>query len=143
MAEKPPLGYQNTTLQAVGGEDGVTRLVERFYEVMDSADYARHIRAMHPADLNMARDKLTTFLVGWMGGPRRYSEKFGGISIPGAHAHFIINEADRDAWLACMQQALEDQGYDQDVSQYLLRQLAVPAQRIVEASAAYASSRTE
>ncbi len=141
MAEKPPLGYQNSTLEAVGGEAGVERLVESFYRFMDTADYAQHIRAMHPADLTLASDKLTTFLVGWMGGPRRYAEKFGGISIPGAHAHMAINEDDRDAWLHCMQDALAEQGHNKEVSEYLLHQLSMPAQRIVEASAAYAASR--
>ena len=141
MAEKPALGHQNATLEAVGGESGVERLVERFYLIMDSADYAHHIRSMHPADLTLAREKLTTFLIGWMGGPRRYAKKFGDISLPGAHAHFAINEVDRDAWLKCMQDALLEQGHDKNVSEYLLRQLAMPAQRIVEASAAYAASR--
>jgi len=141
MAEKQRLGQQDTTLNAIGGEDGVKKLVERFYRYMDEADYARHIRAMHPADLTLAREKLTTFLIGWMGGPQHYAEKFGGISIPGAHAHFVINETDRDAWLHCMQDALIEQGTDPQVSEYLLRQLGVPAQRIVEASAAYAKHR--
>jgi len=138
MAEKQNLGQQDTTLNAVGGEAAVEKLVDSFYRYMDEADYAQHIRAMHPADLTLAREKLTTFLVGWMGGPRRYAEKFGGISIPGAHAHFVINETDRDAWLHCMQDALVERNIDPEVSEYLLRQLGVPAQRIVEASAAYA-----
>lgn len=141
MAEKQTLGYHNSTLQAVGGEAGVEKLVDSFYSIMESADYAKHIRSMHPADLSLAREKLITFLVGWMGGPRRYAEKFGGISIPGAHAHLVIVEEDRDAWLHCMQDALLEQGHDAEVSEYLLRQLSMPAQRIVEASAAYAASK--
>ncbi len=141
MAEKQVFGQQNATLKAMGGEAGIERLVDRFYLIMDSVDYARHIRSMHPEDLSLAREKLTTFLVGWMGGPRRYVRKFGSISIPGSHAHFVITEADRDAWLKCMQDALLKQGHEKEVSEYLLRQLAMPAQRIVEASAAYAASR--
>lgn len=141
MAEKPALGYPNATLDAIGGEAGVERLVDRFYLIMDSAEYAHHIRSMHPTDLSLAREKLTTFLVGWMGGARHYTEKFGGISLPGAHAHFVINETDRDAWLNCMKDALIEQGHNKEVIEYLLRQLAMPAQRIVEASAAYAASR--
>lgn len=141
MTEKQTPGYQNATLEAVGGEVGVKHLVDQFYLVMDNAEHASHIRSMHPADLTLAREKLTTFLTGWMGGPRRYAEKYGGISLPGAHAHFAINEVDRDAWLKCMQDALLAQGHDKEISEYLLRQLAMPAQRIVEASAAYAGSK--
>lgn len=141
MAEKQAFGHQDATLEAVGGEAGVERLVDCFYLIMDNSEYARHIRSMHPADLGLAREKLTVFLIGWMGGPRRYAETFGGLSLPGAHAHITINEADRDAWLKCMQDALIEQEQDKDLSEYLLRQLAVPAQRIVEASASYAASR--
>lgn len=142
MSNTGRLGYQNNTLEAIGGEAGLKLLVDKFYFFMDTAEYAQAIRAMHPKDLSLARDKLTTFLTGWMGGPMRYGEKFGGISIPGAHAHFVIKDEHRDAWLRCMDDALIDRQVAQDVRQYLIAQLSVPAQRIVEASAAYAKTRT-
>ncbi|MCK5920207.1 MAG: group II truncated hemoglobin [Methylococcales bacterium] len=141
MTNTGRLGYQNSTLEAVGGEHGLAQLVDAFYAIMDSADYARDIRAMHPQDLSLAKEKLTTFLTGWMGGPQRYAEKFGRMSIPGAHAHFVIKEPHRDAWLNCMNEALIQKSIPDDVREYLIAQLSMPAQRIVEASAAYAKSR--
>ena len=97
---------------AMGGEVGVRRLVERFYELMSTLPEAETIRAMHGADLAPMVDKLTTYLVGWMGGPRRYTERFGSVIIPAAHAPFAIGFAERDAWLLCFERALREQPVD-------------------------------
>lgn len=123
-------GTKDASYQAAGGQPGIRRLVDAFYDEMDSADYAATIRGMHPQDLTMSRDKLSLFLCGWLGGPRLYAEKYGGISIPSAHAHLDIGLAERDAWLACMQVALDKQDYEPDFKIYLLEQLSVPAERV-------------
>lgn len=91
---------------ALGGEDAVRRLVTRFYGLMDTLPEARTIRAMHAGELEPMIDKLTTFLVGWMGGPRRYTERFGPVIIPAAHKAFAIGQSERDAWLLCFETAL-------------------------------------
>ncbi len=95
-------GIQDASFRAAGGEEGIRKLVDRFYEEMDSLAEAKHIREMHQADLEEVKDKLSRFLCGWLGGPRRYQEKYGPISIPTAHAPFAIGSAERDAWLLCM-----------------------------------------
>lgn len=128
--EKPLYGVDDASFRAAGGEDGLQRLVNRFYDLMASLPEAHTIRAMHPADLTAARDKLWRFLCGWLNGPKRYQEKYGPISIPRAHAHLEIGTTDRDAWLACMRQALDEQPYADDFKAYLLYQLAQPAERV-------------
>ena len=90
---------------------------------------------MHPADLTVSRDKLARFLCGWMGGPRRYREKYGPITIPGAHAHLGVTAKERDQWLACMAKALAARDYPDSLVDYLLTQLAVPAERIRQVNA--------
>jgi len=127
-------GVGDASFRAAGGRDGIKKLVDRFYDVMDELPQARAIRAMHPRDLTVARDKLTLFLCGWLGGEKLYSKKYGPIIIPQAHAHLDINEAERDAWLACMQTAVDEQGYTEDFKQYLMEQLFVPAERCRMAS---------
>lgn len=99
-----------TPFEAIGGEAGVRALVERFYTLMSERPDARDIRAMHAADLAPMVDRLTTYLVGWMGGPRRYTERFGPVIVPAAHRAFAIGERERDAWLACFAQALAERG---------------------------------
>ncbi|MGZ6360052.1 MAG: group II truncated hemoglobin, partial [Bdellovibrionota bacterium] len=102
-------GFQDTSFQAAGGEEGLRRLVDQFYLEMDHLAEAKGIRAMHQQDLDEVRDKLTRFLCGWLGGPKRYQEKYGPISIPSAHAPFPIGSEERDAWLLCMQRAVDAQ----------------------------------
>jgi len=48
------------------------------------------------------------------------------------HRHLNVGEAERDAWLGCMQEALTKQNYTQEFQEYLLNQLRFPAQRIHE-----------
>jgi hemoglobin len=123
-------GVADASFQAAGGEPGLRALVDCFYDLMDSRPAARSIRAMHPADLTVSRDKLSRFLCGWLNGPKRYQEKYGAISIPGSHAHLAIGHAEREAWLACMRDALAAQPYAEDFKDYLLRELAKPAARV-------------
>ncbi|MFP2770697.1 group II truncated hemoglobin [Oceanisphaera sp. KMM 10153] len=122
-------GQGNVSFNAAGGESGIRQLTEDFYRAMDTRPDAACIRAMHPQDLTESKDKLARFLCGWLGGPSRYKEKFGPISIPRAHALLAIGPAERDAWLACMAEALSQQNYDPEFKEYLLRALSVPAER--------------
>ncbi|MGE0486038.1 MAG: group II truncated hemoglobin [Gammaproteobacteria bacterium] len=122
-------GEDDASFQAAGGETGLRRLVDDFYDIMDSLPVAARIRAMHPDDLAVSRDKLARFLCGWLGGPNRYNEKYGSITIPGAHRHLDIREAERDAWLVCMKLAIDRQDWAADFKDYLLRALVVPAER--------------
>ncbi len=128
----PPAKYGDgdATFRACGGEDGIRRLVEAFYGFMDTLPAAREIRALHPTDLGLSIDKLTCFLCGWTGGPKRYAETYGRIQIPKFHKHLPVGEAERDAWLSCMEHALAQQDLPEDLQSYLLEQLYVPAERI-------------
>lgn len=130
----PPFGVGDASYQAAGGIDGLRRLVDDFYRLMDQLPEAAALRRMHPQSLDAARDKLACFLSGWLGGPRLFSEKYGAISIPAFHAQWPIDQAGSEAWLNCMAQAIELQGYTPAFAEYLLTQLRVPAQRIVQAS---------
>ncbi len=124
-----PYGVGDASYQAAGGEAGIRRLVDAFYEAMERLPQAATIRAMHPIDLSVSRDKLARFLCGWLGGPQLYAEQYGPIRIPQAHGRFAIGPQERDAWLSCMAQALDRQPYAPAFKRYLLEQLYVPAER--------------
>jgi hemoglobin len=134
MGNMTPYGVGDASYQAAGGIEGLRRLVDDFYRLMDELPEAARLRRMHPADLAPARDKLACFLSGWLGGPKLYSEKYGALSIPSFHAQWPIDEAGSAAWLNCMTQAIALQDYSPEFAEYLLAQLRVPAQRVVEAS---------
>lgn len=113
-AAPPPMqAPANPHYAAVGGADGVRRLVERFYALMDQLPQARALRALHPADLGQSKERLFMFLSGWLGGPGLYAERFGPPRLRGAHAAFPVDEAARDAWMNCMSQALQEQVVDE------------------------------
>lgn len=134
VADIPLYGFSDNSFQAAGGVEGIRKLVDDFYHEMDSLPEAAIIRKMHRQDLTVSRDKLTSFLCGWMGGPKLYHEKYGSINIPRSHAHLPISEAERDAWLLCMKRAIEKQQYRPEFSTYLLAQLSIPAERIFATS---------
>ena len=126
---KIPYGTKDSSYQAAGQFEGLIKLVDAFYTFMDELPEAKVVRTMHSPDLTESRDKLARFLSAWTGGPRLYKEKYGAISIPSAHSHLDIGSSERDAWLLCMEKALALQPYEQDFREYLLKQLAVPAER--------------
>jgi hemoglobin len=94
--------------ERIGGEPVIRQLIDRFYDLMDSEPTAAGIRALHPPDLSESRDKLYWFLVGWMGGPALYIERFGHPRLRARHLPFPIAERERDEWLWCMFKALDE-----------------------------------
>lgn len=129
---KPVYGHEDSSFKAAGGVEGIQKLVKDFYRIMDESSADTIIRKMHPDNLEVSVDKLARFLCGWLGGPRLYNERYGSISIPAVHAHLAIGEHERDSWLRCMQEAISLQPYAPDFADYLLVQLRVPAERILQ-----------
>jgi hemoglobin len=123
-------GEGSATYEALGGLAGLTRLVTDFYTIMDQSPDYQLIRQMHPGDLEESIDKLVCFLSGWTGGEQLYAKKYKAVGIPRAHQHLSIDEAERDMWLACMQEALLKQDYPESLVDYMLAQLAIPAERV-------------
>lgn len=123
-------GIDDSSYIAAGKYEGIRQLVECFYTYMDTLPLAKTIRKMHPEDLSESIEKLTYFLCGWLGGPRFYQQKYGPIHIPKAHGKLNIGEAERDAWMHCMEKAVMEQSYPNKFKTYLLKQLYIPAERI-------------
>jgi hemoglobin len=105
----------------IGGAAAVDRLVEAFYARMDSLPEARAIRALHANDLSPTKDVLKRYLGEWMGGPPLYSRERGHPRLRMRHFGVKIGEAERDAWLVCMQGALEEVVADTGLRDELFR----------------------
>jgi hemoglobin len=101
-----------TPYQRLNGEPGVRALVDRFYDLMDLEPAAATLRALHPTSLDGSRDKLFWFLCGWLGGPNHYIERFGHPRLRARHLPYAIGIAERDQWLACMIQAMDEQSVE-------------------------------
>lgn len=98
--------------QQLGGESAVRKLVDRFYDLMDTTENAANIRSMHPQDLTESRTKLFEFLSGFLGGPSLYHQNRGHPQLRMKHLPFSIDRKARDSWLCCMNKALEEQTDD-------------------------------
>ena len=109
-------GFKTLThYERIGGEAKVRELVQRFYDLMDTLPEAYGIRKLHQSDLQGAREKLFKFLSGWMGGPQLYVEQYGHPMLRARHLPFPIGGGERDQWMLCMNQALEEVVEDADL----------------------------
>jgi hemoglobin len=123
-------GIEDASYQAAGREIGIRKLVDDFFAHMGSDSRFKVIYGMHPEDIEVSRDKLARFLCGWLGGPKLYQEKYGGISIPRVHEHLTIATPERDQWLTCMRETVAEQPFESDFKTYLMQQLFVPAEGV-------------
>ena len=109
----------NNHYQRIGGDEKIRALVQRFYYLMDELPEAFGVRKLHGADLKDAEEKLFMFLSGWMGGPQRYVEQFGHPRLRMRHITLSIGDAERDQWMLCMNQAMQDVVEDEGLRQEL------------------------
>jgi hemoglobin len=109
----------STPFEQLGGEPGVRALVDRFYDLMDLEPHCAELRALHPSSLDGSRDKLFWFLCGWLGGPQHYTDRYGHPMLRARHLPYRIATRERDQWLACMIQAMDDLGVDPALAQKL------------------------
>lgn len=118
----------NKAYDFLGKQDGIRALVDRFYDLMETLPEAATIRAMHPPDLTESREKLFEFLVGRFGGPPLYTDKYGHPRLRGRHMPFAVDTAAAEAWMLCMDSALNEQieaGAERDEISAFFRQVAM------------------
>ena len=115
--------------EAIGGEETFRRLVHAFYQGV-AAD--PELRRVYPSkDLGPAEEHLRLFLMQYWGGPRTYDELRGHPRLRMRHAHFVIGEAERDAWLRHMRAALDEVGLDPAHDAQLWEYLVMAANSLV------------
>ena len=128
MSEAPRIDpAASTPYEVMGGEPAVRQLVDRFYDLMDTAPEAATVRALHARSLKASREKLFLFFSGWLGGPQLYVERFGHPMLRKRHFPVAIGARERDEWLWCMDRALAEQPMPEWLHEHLrarLRQLA-------------------
>lgn len=109
--------------ELIGGEEGVVKLVDQFYDLMDQLEEAQEIRAMHASSLKVSRHKLVLFLTGWLGGPPLYVQEYGHPMLRARHLPFAIGESARHQWMLCMTRALDETVENEEVREFLKRAL--------------------
>ena len=101
---------EDTPWHRLGGSEAVTALAQTFYDVMEEREPA--LTAVHRQDApgkisKPSRDNFALFLVGWLGGPQDYVERFGHPRLRARHMPFPIGVGERDQWMSCMREALD------------------------------------
>ncbi|WP_160012448.1 group II truncated hemoglobin [Rhizobium sp. 18055] len=110
-----------TLYEAVGGDATIRALSHRFYQLMDTLPEAKHVRAVHPPTLEGSEAKFYEYMTGYLGGPPLYTDKYGHPRLRSRHFGAEIGPVERDEWLLCFRQALEE-----TVSNPKLRDIILP-----------------
>ena len=101
-----------SALASLGGEAALRKLVETFYDRMetDPEVYPLHRLHFRGHGLNHTRQAQFEFLCGFLGGRAYYRERFGHMNLREIHAHIPIRETDAELWLNTFDKALEECG---------------------------------
>lgn len=97
-----------TPYEALGGAATFRRIVDRFYDLMDSEPAYAELRAMHAEDLAPMREALAAFLGGWAGGPRDWFEANPGRCMFSVHRELPIDARTAGQWADAMDQAISE-----------------------------------
>lgn len=124
----------------LGGAPAINALVNRFYELMDELPEAYTVRRLHPDSLAGSADSLFKFLSGWFGGPPLYIRERGHPRLRMRHAPYAIGPAERDEWLLCMCQALEEQVADAALRSAVERAFTGMADHMVNTDAGHGAT---
>lgn len=138
VSQGPTASYPDSggLYEQVGGEAGIQRLVDRFYSLMDELPEGYASRRLHPESLQSSAHKLFQFLSGWLGGPQLYVQAHGHPRLRMRHSPYTIGQAERNAWMHCMTQALADTVPDAAVRQSLQDALSALADHMINADEA-------
>ncbi|MCG8123228.1 MAG: group II truncated hemoglobin, partial [Candidatus Thiodiazotropha taylori] len=78
-------------------------------------------RQLHAKSLKVSREKLFMFLSGWLGGPSLYTDKYGHPRLRARHLPFSIGIEERDQWIKCMKNAMQQMSMEESLQQELLQ----------------------
>jgi hemoglobin len=107
MAERDTTNYY----ELFGGEPFFADLVSQFYARVATNEI---LRPMYPeSDMAGAARRLQMFLEQYWGGPTHYQEERGHPRLRMRHAGFKIGPAAKNAWLECMESAVNGTDLDE------------------------------
>ena len=114
----PVDGPDVNVFEAVGGRPWFVALVERFYAGVADDPI---LRPIYPEDLTGSIEHTAGFLAQyWGGGTAMYSDERGHPRLRMRHAPFVIGQAERDAWLLHMVDAVRRGGLSPGLEQRMI-----------------------
>ncbi|WP_289136742.1 globin [uncultured Brevibacillus sp.] len=115
---------QLTLFDRIGGTPVIDRLVDLFYmNVLADPKLA----PLFPQDMSLVISKQKQFLTQYFGGPPLYTNEHGHPKMRARHLPFPVTKERADAWLACMQKALEETTPEAALREELMSRLSTTA----------------
>ncbi|MDO6707361.1 globin [Photobacterium sp. 1_MG-2023] len=118
-------------LNAAGGQAGICQLADAFCHCLDTLPEVAVLRQKYPDDLAEFHQSLQAFLKAWMSGETPlYTKSNGRRYLSANRKRLRLTTAEKNAWLYCMQKALDAQPYDEVFKRYVMVQLGLAAEMI-------------
>ncbi|WP_172455524.1 MULTISPECIES: globin [unclassified Paenibacillus] len=114
--------------EALGGDRSLRLIVESFYPKVQAHPL---LGPLFPEDINPVMEKQHMFLTQFFGGPTLFSDAFGHPMMRARHMPFEITPARAEAWLDCMNRALQEVGIEDELRQFVIERLSGPAHHFV------------
>jgi hemoglobin len=113
------------------GENVLSLLVDTFYE---KVSVHPELAPLFPDDLTETARKQKQFLTQFLGGPALYTEEHGHPMLRARHMPFTITPKHAQAWLSCMESAMDDVGVEGLIREYMMERLTMTAHHMVNQS---------
>ncbi len=100
---------QSSLYTAIGGEDGIARLVASYVRILRDNPSFGQLRALYtPEGIKRYDSRMREFLSGWLGGPALYQERHGLPMLRESHRAIPIDRALMQEWMRVMRMALNE-----------------------------------
>ncbi|WP_144379491.1 group II truncated hemoglobin [Mesorhizobium amorphae] len=116
--------------EAIGGDDGLDRLVQAFYDIIEQDEDAQELHLLHRRGHGVAHSRIEQFdyLSGFLGGPQHYVQRHRHSRLREIHEHVPIGPKMRDLWLKCMTRAVAVAGITEPTAGRLMQHLTRAAE---------------
>lgn len=121
-----------TIYEAIGGQAAVDRIVDSLYTHIGQN---QTLLPIFPDDLNESARKQRLFLTQFFGGPNLYFQDRGHPMLKRRHMEFEITPERKDAWLACMNIALDEANIEEPYKSAIFERLCMTAIHMVNTEA--------
>ncbi|MBO1002970.1 globin domain-containing protein [Pseudogracilibacillus auburnensis] len=121
-----------TIYEAIGGQEAVDKIIDSLYKHI-----GKHPKLIpiFPDDLEESARKQRLFLTQFFGGPNLYFQDRGHPMLKRRHMEFEITPDRKDAWLECMNKALEEANIEEPYRSAIFERLTMTAVHMINTEA--------
>jgi len=117
-----------TPYELIGGAETLSRLVDTFYDLVKQNPV---ISPLFPDDLSPVKERQYMFLTQFLGGPPLYTEHRGHPMLRARHMRFPIGVKEAEAWLSCMNEAMDRTGLKGEIREFIFERLRITAHHMI------------